>query len=94
MTERRLLRRWKLPLVLFSAAILTGGFLIFSRPLLEIMQVALAMREGTLAYLVIILAGIPFTMLYDWDFVWNVAVASGISGYTFRQGKTLRMNRA
>lgn len=56
---------WMTILSLFSAAILTGGFLIFSRPLLEIMQVPLAMREGALAYLVIILAGIPFTMIYN-----------------------------
>ncbi len=56
---------WMTVLSGISALIMTAGFLIFCEPLLFALQVPEELMEGAAAYLTIILAGIPLTMLYN-----------------------------
>ena len=56
---------WTVTLSFATAAVLTAGFLLLRRPLLAAMQVPAETVDGALAYLTVILAGIPFSMLYN-----------------------------
>lgn len=56
---------WMTVLSGISALIMTAGFLIFCEPLLFALHVPEELMEGAAAYLTIILAGIPLTMLYN-----------------------------
>lgn len=56
---------WMTILSMLSAAVLTVGFLSFRTPILRLMQIPAKEWEGAMAYLTVILAGIPLTMAYN-----------------------------
>lgn len=56
---------WMTILSMLSAAVLTVGFLSFQTPILRLMQIPDKEWDGAMAYLTVILAGIPLTMAYN-----------------------------
>lgn len=56
---------WSVLLCAISTIVLTTAFMIFRRPLLTLLQVPADTMDGALAYLTVILAGIPLTMAYN-----------------------------
>ncbi len=48
-----------------TAFVLSWGFLLFQKTLLELLKIPRENMTGALAYLTVILAGIPLTMIYN-----------------------------
>ncbi len=56
---------WMVELSVLSALILTAAFLLFRKGIVSAMKIPADTVDGALEYLTVILAGIPFTMLYN-----------------------------
>lgn len=56
---------WMVELSVLSALILTAAFLLFRKGIVSAMKIPADTVDGALQYLTVILAGIPFTMLYN-----------------------------
>lgn len=56
---------WMTVLSICTAFVLSWGFLLFQKTLLELLKIPWENMTGALAYLTVILAGIPLTMIYN-----------------------------
>ena len=74
---------WMLALAAATAAVLTVVFVAVRRPLLMLLQVPQADFEGALAYLTLILAGIPLTMAYNMEAALLRAIGNSLTPLYF-----------
>lgn len=74
---------WMVTLSCMMAIILMASFLIWKEPLLRLMQTPEDTMQGALAYLTIILMGIPLTMLYNLEAGLLQAVGNSITPLIF-----------
>ena len=74
---------WMLALAGATAAVLTVVFVGVRRPLLVLLQVPEASIDGALAYLTLILLGIPLTMLYNMEAALLRAVGNSVTPLLF-----------
>lgn len=74
---------WMVLLSVATAVVMTAGFLIFRDPLLTVLQVPENLFEGASAYLTIILAGIPLTMLFNLEASLLQAVGNSLTPLKF-----------
>ncbi len=58
---------WMICLSISIALLITAGLLLFRRPLLTLLQVPEEVYEGALAYITVIFAGVPLTMLFNME---------------------------
>lgn len=74
---------WMLALAAATAAVLTVVFVGIRRPLLVLLQVPEATMEGALAYLTLILLGIPLTMAYNMEAALLRAIGNSLTPLYF-----------
>lgn len=74
---------WMLALAAATAAVLTVVFVGVRRPLLVLLQVPEATMEGALAYLTLILLGIPLTMAYNMEAALLRAIGNSLTPLYF-----------
>ena len=74
---------WMLALAAATAAVLTVMFVAVRRPLLVLLQVPEATMEGALAYLTLILLGIPLTMAYNMEAALLRAIGNSLTPLYF-----------
>ena len=74
---------WMLALAAATAAVLTVVFLGVRRPLLVLLQVPEATMAGALAYLTLILIGIPLTMAYNMEAALLRAIGNSLTPLYF-----------
>ena len=74
---------WMLALAATTAAVLTVVFVGVRRPLLVLLQVPEATMEGALAYLTLILLGIPLTMAYNMEAALLRAIGNSLTPLYF-----------
>ena len=74
---------WMLALAAATAAVLTAVFVGMRRPLLVLLQVPEATMEGALAYLTLILLGIPLTMAYNMEAALLRAIGNSLTPLYF-----------
>ena len=74
---------WMLALAAATAAVLTVVFVGVRRPLLVLLQVPESTMEGALAYLTLILLGIPLTMAYNMEAALLRAIGNSLTPLYF-----------
>ena len=74
---------WMLALAATTAAVLTVVFVGVRRPLLVLLQVPQATMDGALAYLTLILLGIPLTMAYNMEAALLRAIGNSLTPLYF-----------
>ena len=74
---------WMLALAAATAAVLTVVFVGVRRPLLVLLQVPESTTEGALAYLTLILLGIPLTMAYNMEAALLRAIGNSLTPLYF-----------
>ena len=74
---------WMLALAAATAAVLTVVFVGVRRPLLVLLQVPEATMEGALAYLTLILLGVPLTMAYNMEAALLRAIGNSLTPLYF-----------
>lgn len=80
---------WMLALAAATAAVLTVVFVGVRRPLLVLLQVPDATMEGALAYLTLILLGIPLTMAYNMEAALLRAIGNSLTPLYFLMFSTV-----
>lgn len=69
---------WMVELSMLSALVLTAAFLLLRKGIVSALQIPADTVEGALRYLTVILAGIPFSMLYNLESALLQAVGNSV----------------
>lgn len=69
---------WMVELSMLSALVLTAAFLLLRKGIVSVLQIPADTVEGALQYLTVILAGIPFSMLYNLESALLQAVGNSV----------------
>ncbi len=70
---------WMVTLSLISAVVMTVLFLLLRGVMADLLQIPTETRDGALIYLTVILAGIPFTMVYNMESALLQAVGNSVT---------------
>ena len=74
---------WMVERSLLSALVMTSAFLLFRKSIVYALQIPADTVEGALQYLTVILAGIPFAMLYNLESALLQAVGNSVMPLLF-----------